>query len=75
MILECPNIKLFSFNLMTEITTNLDNYKDVTHYGEWINSDILRYMKEDKGLLTKENYQDYLKRERDLYMNYDYQTI
>lgn len=72
MILECPNIKLFSFNLMTEITTNLDNYKDVTHYGEWINSDILRYMKEDKGLLTKENYQDYLKRERELYMNYDY---
>lgn len=72
MILDCPNIRLFSFNLMTEITTNFDNYKDPTHYGEWVNSAILRYMKMDEGLLTKENYQDYLRRERELYMNYDY---
>lgn len=75
MILECPNIKLFSFNLMTDITTNLNNYKDATHYGEWINSNIFRYMKEEKGLLTKENYQDYLNSERELYMNYTYDKI
>lgn len=75
MILECPNIKLYSFNLMSDITTNLDNYKDATHYGEWINSDILRYMKEGKGLLTKENYQEYLLKERELYMNYPYDSI
>lgn len=75
MILECSNIKLYSFNLMSDITTNLDNYKDTTHYGEWINSDILRYMKEEKGLLTKENYQEYLIKERELYMNYPYDSI
>lgn len=75
LILECPNIKLFSFNLRTEITTDLNNYKDLTHYGEWINSDILRYMKEEKGLLTKENYQEYLIKERELYMNYPYDRI
>lgn len=75
MILECPNIKLFSFNLMTQITTDLNNYKDTTHYGEWINSDILKYIKEGKGLLTRENYQEYLKRERELYMNYGYNRM
>lgn len=75
MILECPNIKLFSFNLMTDIVANLDNYKDTTHYGEWINSDILRYMKNDIGLLTKENYKEYLKKERELYLNYPYESI
>ena len=75
MILECPNIKLFSFNLMTDITANFDNYKDTTHYGEWINSDILRYMKEGKGLLSKENYQEYFRREKDLYLKYPYDCI
>lgn len=75
MILECPNIKLFSFNLMTDIVTDLNNYKDTTHYGEWINSDILRYMKNDIGLLTKDNYKDYLEKERELYLNYPYESI
>jgi len=75
MILECPNIKLFSFNLVTDIVMNLDNYKDPIHYGEWINSDILRFMKNDIGLLTKENYMDYLEKERQLYLNYSYEDI
>lgn len=75
MILECPNIKLFSFNLMTNIVADLNNYKDTTHYGEWINSDILRYMKDDVGLITKENYKDYLERERDMYLHYPYESI
>lgn len=75
MILECPNIKLFSFNLMTNIVADLNNYKDTTHYGEWINSDILRYMKDDVGLITKENYKYYLERERDMYLHYPYESI
>jgi len=75
MILEYPNIKLFSFNLMTDIVTDLNNYKDTTQYGEWINSDILRYMKNDIGLLTKDNYKYYLEKEREFYMNYPYESI
>lgn len=75
MILECPNIKLFSFNLMTDIVTDLNNYKDTTHYGEWINSAILKYMKNDIGLLTKDNYKDYLEQERQFYLNYPYGSI
>lgn len=75
MILDCPNIKLFSFNLMTDIVTDLNNYKDTTHYGEWINSDMLRYMKNDVGLITKDNYKEYLKQERELYVNYPYESI
>lgn len=42
MMLECPNIKIFSFNLMTDIGTNFDNYKDSTHYGEWIIAEFSR---------------------------------
>lgn len=75
MILECPNIKLFSFDLMTDIATNLDNYKDTYHYGEWINSDILRYMKNNIGLLSKDNYEEFFERKKDLYLKYPYGSI
>ena len=75
LILECPNIKLFSFNTMTDITMNLDNYKDTLHYGEWINSKMLKYMKNDIGLLTKNNYKKYIKAEEKLYLNYPYNDL
>ena len=75
LILECPNIKLFSFNTMAEITTDLNNYKATEHYGEWINSQMLEFMKNDIGLLTKENYRNYVETETSLYLNYPYNNL
>lgn len=69
LILSCDNIKLFSFN-NERITANLNNYKDKTHYGEWINSYILENIRADRGRLTKDNYMDYLKDELKLYYEY-----
>ncbi|MCR5421894.1 MAG: hypothetical protein K6E98_12925 [Lachnospiraceae bacterium] len=71
-VLKVDNIKLFSFNNIADITTDLNNYKDNHHYGEWINSLLIRYMKDNLYLLTKDNYHDYLQKERDFYWNYDY---
>lgn len=75
LILECPNIKLFSFNTMTDITMNLDNYKDSNHYGEWINSQMLIFMKNNIGLLTKDNYKQYIETQKKLYLNYLYNNL
>lgn len=72
-MLECDNIKLYSFNDHWDITTNLDNYKDSRHYGEWINTEILHMIHSDVGRLTKDNYEAYLDRERQFYSNYSYQ--
>lgn len=74
-ILDCENIRLYSFNNLTEITTDLNNYKDNAHYGEWINSLILRCMKEDQCRLTPENYRDYLDDELSFYTSYDYSQL
>ena len=74
-ILEVPNIKLFSLNCLFDVTTDLNNYKDERHYGEWINSLVLRYIYDGKCLLTKENYLDYLEAERRFYKNYDYAQL
>ena len=60
---------------MADITTDLDNYKDTIHYGEWINSKMLEYMKNDIGLLTKDNYKKYIKDEKKLYLNYPYNDL
>ena len=75
MILECPNIQLFSFNLKSDIINNLDNYKDSTHYGEWINSDILRYMNEGKYRITKENYEEYVENAYKVFMTQNYNVV
>lgn len=74
-ILPCENIKLFSFDNNFELVCNWNNYTDKAHYGDWINSDILRWMSEDEFLLTEENYQSYLDEIREFYNNYDYAGI
>lgn len=75
LILEHENIYLYSFNNCTDITTDLNHYKDVTHYGPWVNSILLKWMHDGKCLLTKENYKAYLKEELDFYTQFDYTTI
>lgn len=74
-ILQYENIHLFSFNNMTEITMDLNNYSDWLHYGPWINSLMLRYMYEDKCRLKKDNYQKYLEKEWNYYLNFDYESL
>lgn len=74
-ILACENIKLFSASTEAEITTDLNNYKDNTHYGPWINSLILAFMKEDKFLLTRDNYENYLTDLEKLFQEFDYNSV
>lgn len=74
-LLSCDNIRLFSFNVCPEITTNLNFYKDMDHYGDWINRLILRRMAAGKNRLTRDNYAACLEAEYELYQNYDYSLL
>lgn len=74
-ILTCDNIRLYAFDDNTELICNLDNYQDQVHYSEAVNSLILKWMKEDTGRLTKENYKAYLQRLYEFYGAYDYDSI
>lgn len=74
-ILEYDNIKLFSFNMRTDIITNLNNYKDYCHYAQWINSLILKWMYEGKYQLTPDNYKQYIEDELAFYTSYDYESL
>lgn len=74
-LLQYENIKLFSFTDDFELTCNLDNYKDVAHYGEWVNTWILEWMKNDDHHLTKSNYSTYLNKIYDFYSKFDYAQL
>ena len=72
LLLTAENINVYDFNDRIDITTNLDNYCDTLHYGEWINSEILSLMAEGKNKLTLDNYKEYYQSVCDIYMLYDY---
>ncbi len=75
LIVGHENIKLFSFNNRIDITGDLNNYKDDTHYGEWINSFMLHAMHNGDYLITKDNYEEYIAEEKRIYTSFDYASL
>lgn len=69
------NMHLISVSDDLSITSNLDNYSDMAHFSEEINAYILQCMSEDKHRLTKDNYQEYLIRMRQIYSTFDYDSL
>lgn len=72
LLLDVENIEVYDFAHLTDITSDLDNYMDSLHYGEWINSEILHMIHAKEGMLTKENYKEYYAGLKELYGNFDY---
>ena len=70
LLLSCENIRLYSFAADADITFDASNYKDMTHYGEWINSLMLKAMAEDDAAyrITRENADAYIANMRELYL-------
>ena len=71
LIVDHKNIHLFSFNNLTGITTDLNNYKDPAHYAAWINSMILKWMHDGTCQLTEENYEEQILKEYEFYSTFD----
>ncbi len=75
LLLKYPNIYLFSFLDEYDIITNLNNYKDLEHYSEKINSLILQKMKNNENIITNNNYEEKIKDIRNFYSSYDYNKL
>ena len=71
-MLKYENVKVFSYNDMFDVTINLNFYKDSMHYGDWINSFILKSMKNETHMLTLDNYLDYLNRIDTFYRSFGF---
>lgn len=74
-LLEYPNIKLYCFYTNFDMICDLTNFKDIHHYGEWVNSWMLEQMYSGNYLLTRDNYQEHLEAMREFYNSYDYASL
>ncbi len=65
------NVEVYDFHSAKEITTNLDNYKDFSHYHQNINHWVVDKIKEKKFLVTNQNIDEQLQNLREQIQNYD----
>lgn len=72
LLLECPNVRLYTFFEHTEIICDLNNYRDEGHYSDAINAQLLEWMAEGEGLVTEDNYKERIEWEREFYTGFDY---
>lgn len=75
MLLPYKNLYLFSFFDEFNMICDLNNYKDIIHYGENINSQILIWMHNKEHLLTEENCEAYYDKIYKFYTTYDYDAL
>ena len=75
LLMGYDNIHLFSFNDDFDMICDLNNYKDLEHYGDWINDEILENMKNGNGRLNSENIDAHFDSMIDFYSKYDYDAI
>lgn len=70
-LLQYKNIKIYFYHCEKEIITDLNNYKDYSHYGEWINKKIVEFIAEEKNVMTESNYEEMLESFRDYIYSID----
>jgi hypothetical protein len=75
LLLDYPNIHVFSFNDCFDIICDLDNYKDSSHYSDEINEQMLVWMKQGEHEITTENLEQYLQTVEEFYTSYPYDDL
>lgn len=73
-LLYNDNVRLFYFQDDFDIITNLDNYKDYSHYSKDINYYLYQCMSRGTCEVTKDNYYDYLLNFSETAADYDYES-
>jgi hypothetical protein len=70
-LLECDNVKIHDFQREQMITTNLENYRDMTHFSHIISNYIAYNLNNEKYFITKGNYKDAIQSLSRLVENYE----
>lgn len=74
-LIEFDNVSVYSWNLDFELINDLSVYRDVNHYNGDISTDILKWIHGGHGLITKENYTQYIKEMEEYFLSYDYDSL
>ena len=74
-LLAYDNVRLYFYQAEEAVITDLNHYKDYSHYGEWINNRITEWIAEDYGRVTPDNYQEIILNMRNMVQSYDFDSI
>lgn len=74
-LLQEDNIQLFSFHSDFDTITDLDNYRDVVHHSDKINSLLLQRFHSGEYRLTEENYRQHWQEVEAFYGSFDYEAL
>lgn len=74
---EYDNVSLYMWtdDEMLGIMSDLDNYRDETHYSAKISKLLLNRIKENKGLVTKENFKSEVDKLFDYIETFNYESL
>lgn len=71
-LLKYDNVKLYFFQDVTELVTDLEQYKDYNHYNEKINSQIVNWFLEDKYRIYENTYEKRITEFKEYVETFDY---
>lgn len=74
-LLSYENVRIYFYHDAEDIIQDLDNYKDFSHYGNWVNDQVTQWMAEEKGIITEDNYKSVIGNFKEFIYNYDYEKI
>lgn len=71
------NVKLYLWTdeAMLSVMSDLDNYVDMYHYSAQVSAELLRRIKADQGLVTKETYHAQIDKLFQYVETYDYESL
>lgn len=74
-LLKYDNVRIYFYQGEESIITNLDNYKDFSHYGNWINDAITEKIANNENEITLDNYKNEVENMRNFIKNFDYESL
>lgn len=74
-LLDYENVTVYYYQGEADIISNLDNYKDFSHYGNWINDLLTEYIFVGRNQVTKENCAAVIQELRDYVNSFDYEAL
>lgn len=73
--LQEENIRFFSFYSDFDTITDLNNYRDMVHHSDQINSLLLQRLRSGEFLLTKDTCQQHWQEVEAFYSSFDYEAL
>ena len=74
-LLDYENVTVYYYQGEQEIISNLDHYKDFSHYGNWINDLLTQYIAENRNQVTNENYEEYIQNLKDYIHSFEFDAL